>query len=67
MDAPPLARELGDRLAASVDLRQMAETLAARDLALEQLGVALAHDARVRRWETIYSHSVRTIVCSMIA
>ncbi|MGI9099240.1 MAG: hypothetical protein ACR2H2_12265 [Solirubrobacteraceae bacterium] len=46
MHAPPLARELGDRLAAGVDLRELAQALAALDLGLEQLGVALAaHDA----------------------
>jgi predicted secreted protein len=42
MDVPVLAGELGDGLAAGVDLCELAEALAARDVGLEQLGVALA-------------------------
>jgi hypothetical protein len=46
VDAPPFAGELGDSLAAGVDLGELSEALAARDVGLEQLGVALAaHDA----------------------
>jgi hypothetical protein len=42
VDAPPLAGELGDGLAAGAHLRELSETLATRDVGLEQLGIALA-------------------------
>jgi hypothetical protein len=44
MDAPPLAGELGDGVEAGIELRQLAEALAARDVGLEQFRVTLAAD-----------------------